>query len=310
MQGAGAMAAARARDRGRRLLDRRDRRAARRPRHRQRAARLPHASCAPTATTTSSSRSRRPTPSTSAPRSRSRCPAAGPSRIAAQCKGAGHDPAVVRDDAVLRRDRRRAAGRDRRPAARRARPALVRPHQRRRPALDQRHRDPHGRRRQRAWRSSPRAEDELRFGEALDALLRRMALAIVRDGEGAKRVGRVVVRGGNGPQRRARGARGGQLAAGQDRAARRRPELGPDRAGGRDGGRRRRAAGRRRRRSRACRSASPAWPSSTTAPTSRQRVSGDEVEYTIGLPGDGFETEVFFSDFGHGYITINAEYTT
>ena len=36
----------------------------------------------------------------------------------------------------------------------------------------------------------------------------------------------------------------------------------------------------------------------------------DEVEYAIGLPGDGFETEVFFSDLGHEYITINAEYTT
>ena len=37
---------------------------------------------------------------------------------------------------------------------------------------------------------------------------------------------------------------------------------------------------------------------------------GLEVEYAIGLPGDGFETEVLFSDFGHDYIRINAEYTT
>ena len=41
-----------------------------------------------------------------------------------------------------------------------------------------------------------------------------------------------------------------------------------------------------------------------------RRVAGDEVEYVIGLPGDGFETEVFFSDLGHEYININAEYTT
>ena len=41
-----------------------------------------------------------------------------------------------------------------------------------------------------------------------------------------------------------------------------------------------------------------------------QRVAGKEVEYEIGLPGEGAEAEVFFSDFGHGYITINAEYTT
>ena len=41
-----------------------------------------------------------------------------------------------------------------------------------------------------------------------------------------------------------------------------------------------------------------------------QAVSGDEVEYEIGLPGDGVETEVFFSDLGHEYVTINADYTT
>jgi glutamate N-acetyltransferase/amino-acid N-acetyltransferase len=44
----------------------------------------------------------------------------------------------------------------------------------------------------------PESEDELRFGEALDALLRMLALMIVRDGEGTKRIGRVVVRGGDG----------------------------------------------------------------------------------------------------------------
>src|SRR3712207_2059166 len=42
----------------------------------------------------------------------------------------------------------------------------------------------------------PETEDELRFGEALDALLRQLALLMVKDGEGAKHVGRVVVRGG------------------------------------------------------------------------------------------------------------------
>src|SRR5262249_27309136 len=39
-------------------------------------------------------------------------------------------------------------------------------------------------------------EDELRLGEALDALLRALAVMMVADGEGAKRVGRVLVRGG------------------------------------------------------------------------------------------------------------------
>jgi glutamate N-acetyltransferase / amino-acid N-acetyltransferase len=39
-------------------------------------------------------------------------------------------------------------------------------------------------------------------------------------------------------------------------------------------------------------------------------VARDEVEYEVTLPGAGAETEVFFSDLGHGYVTINAEYTT
>src|SRR5262249_137832 len=43
----------------------------------------------------------------------------------------------------------------------------------------------------------PETEDELRFGEALDAMLRQLALDLVRDGEGARRVGRVFVRGGD-----------------------------------------------------------------------------------------------------------------
>jgi glutamate N-acetyltransferase/amino-acid N-acetyltransferase len=39
-------------------------------------------------------------------------------------------------------------------------------------------------------------------------------------------------------------------------------------------------------------------------------VQREEVEYEIGLPGEGHETELFFSDLGHEYITINADYTT
>ena len=39
-------------------------------------------------------------------------------------------------------------------------------------------------------------------------------------------------------------------------------------------------------------------------------VAGEEVEYTVGLPGEGAEAEVFFSDLSHEYVTINAEYTT
>ena len=39
-------------------------------------------------------------------------------------------------------------------------------------------------------------------------------------------------------------------------------------------------------------------------------VAGEEVEYAVGLPGEGAETEVFFSDLSHEYVRINAEYTT
>jgi glutamate N-acetyltransferase/amino-acid N-acetyltransferase len=39
-------------------------------------------------------------------------------------------------------------------------------------------------------------------------------------------------------------------------------------------------------------------------------VQAPEVEYELGLPGEGGEAELFFSDLGHGYVTLNAEYTT
>jgi glutamate N-acetyltransferase/amino-acid N-acetyltransferase len=39
-------------------------------------------------------------------------------------------------------------------------------------------------------------------------------------------------------------------------------------------------------------------------------VSGNEVLYEIDLPGEGAETELFFSDLSYDYVKINAEYTT
>ena len=39
-------------------------------------------------------------------------------------------------------------------------------------------------------------------------------------------------------------------------------------------------------------------------------VAGPEVDYTVRLPGEGAEAEVFFSDLSHEYVTINADYTT
>ena len=39
-------------------------------------------------------------------------------------------------------------------------------------------------------------------------------------------------------------------------------------------------------------------------------VQGEEIEYEVALPGEGSETELYFSDLGHEYVTLNAEYTT
>ena len=39
-------------------------------------------------------------------------------------------------------------------------------------------------------------------------------------------------------------------------------------------------------------------------------VAGDEVEYLVRIPGTGSVSEVFFSDLSHEYVTINSEYTT
>ena len=48
-------------------------------------------------------------------------------------------------------------------------------------------------------RVASESEHELLLGEALDALLRQLAIMIVADGEGAERIGRVIVRGGHLP---------------------------------------------------------------------------------------------------------------
>ncbi len=45
-------------------------------------------------------------------------------------------------------------------------------------------------------------------------------------------------------------------------------------------------------------------------PALARAVAGEEVEYTVALPGEGADAEVFFSDLSHDYVTINAEYTT
>jgi glutamate N-acetyltransferase/amino-acid N-acetyltransferase len=158
-------------------------------------------------------------------------------------------------------------------------------------------------------RIEPQSEDEGRFGEALDWALRKLALDIVRDGEGSKRVGRVVVRGGS-----------DEVVSRAARAVANSPLVKAALHGGDPNwGRIAQAVG-------------AALPD--TAPlaldifiedvqvcaagmaipfdvaTLTEAVSGEEVSYDVVLPGDGAEAEVFFSDLSHEYVTINADYTT
>jgi glutamate N-acetyltransferase/amino-acid N-acetyltransferase len=151
--------------------------------------------------------------------------------------------------------------------------------------------------------------DELRFGEALDALMRQLALLIVADGEGAERIGRIIVRGEpDDVERVARSVANSPLvktalhgadpnygrilqAAGQVMSG---PFLVDLEIEGHQ-----------------VVSAGEGVPLSEHELRQLERaVQGAEVEFALTLPGEGGETEVFFSDLSHEYVTINAEYTT
>ena len=159
----------------------------------------------------------------------------------------------------------------------------------------------------------PESEDELRLGEALYALLRQLAIMMVADGEGARRIARVAVSGGQleEVEAAARAVANSPLVKtalhGGD------PNWGRivQAVGGALGG-----AGSRPTPLAVdvaiegidvC-SAGAAIPYDEQALA--RAVQREEVEYEIGLPGEGAETEVFFSDLSHEYVTINADYTT
>jgi len=155
---------------------------------------------------------------------------------------------------------------------------------------------------------APESEDERRLGEALDALMRTLALMVVRDGEGSRRIGRVHARGGD--------ERAVVLAA---RAVANSPLVKAALHGGDPNwGRIVQAVGGALHGVpvpldvaiegvQVCR-AGAAVPFDAAALA--RAVAGEEVEYAVALPGDGAEAEVFFSDLSHDYVTINAEYTT
>jgi len=156
---------------------------------------------------------------------------------------------------------------------------------------------------------APESEDELRFGEALDALLRQLALRIVADGEGARRIARVHVRGGE-EQKVARVARAvansplvkAALFGGDANWGRVAQAIGAALPGSaplrfdiaiegvtvaRDGAAAEHDAG-----------------------ALAAAVAREEVAYEIDLEGSGAETELFFSDLSYDYVKINAEYTS
>jgi glutamate N-acetyltransferase/amino-acid N-acetyltransferase len=155
----------------------------------------------------------------------------------------------------------------------------------------------------------PESDDELHFGEALDAVLRQLALLIARDGEGARRVGRVVVRGGD------EDTVGAVARSVANSPLVKTALYGADPNWGR-----------------IIQAVGAAMPGTAPLPVDisiegvqvcsrgdylphdaaalAKFVERDEVEYEVGLPGEGAEAELFFSDLGHEYVTINAEYTT
>jgi glutamate N-acetyltransferase / amino-acid N-acetyltransferase len=154
-------------------------------------------------------------------------------------------------------------------------------------------------------RVEPESADELALGEALDALLRQLALEIVHDGEGAKRVGRVVVSGRpDAVEPVARSIANSPLVKsalhGGD------PNFG-----------------------RILQAAGQVWPpgepfvadleieghqvvsaGDVVEPAPAELVSGSEIEYVLRMPGEGGETEVFFSDLSPEYVNYNADYTS
>jgi glutamate N-acetyltransferase/amino-acid N-acetyltransferase len=157
-------------------------------------------------------------------------------------------------------------------------------------------------------RIEPESPDELAFGEALDALLRQLAMLMVHDGEGAKRVGRIIVRGRvDAVEPVARSIAYSPLVKtalyGGD------PNFG-----------------------RILQAAGQAWPPGdafvadleiegvqvvtagdaieTDLKKLAPLVQGDEIEYTLTIPGSGGETEVYFSDLSPDYVRFNSEYTS
>jgi len=157
----------------------------------------------------------------------------------------------------------------------------------------------------------PESKDELALGEAYDALLRQLAIEMVADGEGAQRVGRVVVTGAT------------EVVEPVARAVADSPLVKTALLGADPNfGRILQAAGQ------ALAGRSPfvvdlaiegrqVVSAGTVVELEpgeweglEQDVAAPEVEFELTVPGEGGETEVFFSDLTHDYVTLNSRYST
>jgi glutamate N-acetyltransferase / amino-acid N-acetyltransferase len=160
---------------------------------------------------------------------------------------------------------------------------------------------------------APESEDELRFGEALDALLRALAIMMVADGEGAGRMARVIVRGGDqhGAEAAARAVANSPLVKaalhGGDPNWGRIVQSVGGALGGREGFPTPLPIDVAIEGIQVCSGGSAI---DYDEPALARAVQRDEVEYEIVLGGEGAETEVFFSDLSHEYVTVNADYHT
>lgn len=155
----------------------------------------------------------------------------------------------------------------------------------------------------------PGSSDERRFAEALTALLKALAISLVRDGEGAGRIGRVTVSGGE-----------AELCERVARAVADSPLVKTALAGGDPNwGRIMQAAGMALATGRpepidieiegvevAINGAAGRFELAEL----ERAVTREEVEYAVKIPGEGHSASVYFSDLGHAYVTLNAEYTT
>jgi glutamate N-acetyltransferase/amino-acid N-acetyltransferase len=156
------------------------------------------------------------------------------------------------------------------------------------------------------------SDDERLFGEALDALLRQLAILMVRDGEGTVRIARVVVRGGDASnvEAAARAVANSPLVKtalyGKD------PNWGRivQAVGGALPGTAPLPLDISIEGIQVCSAGAALLTDEEVQRALAQGLEREEVEYDITLPGEGAETEVFFSDLSYEYVRINAEYTT